>query len=198
MEAKTLSPYKWIADAPVDIFIRPADVPGTAASVRTALHRAVADNLLAPVSQGLYFKGYRSRYGVALPAIETRALETFGKTGSGPSGFSAARALGLTTQLPLEFELATTTISKKTVRGVSVVHRSNLKRMKLSYLEIAVLEVLRDLNTVDHGWASLVKSVQNLIAKGDLRFKLLSEAVATEHVAIVRKRFDDLAKVVAA
>lgn len=88
-------------------------------------------------ARGLYFKGSKTRYGMARPNNLDIALEVLGKAGTGRCGFSAARNLGLSIQVPAEVELA-------------------ISRTELSYLDIAQLEVLREPGLIESGRSALV------------------------------------------
>lgn len=111
-------------------------------------------------AQGLYWKGPRTRYGMAKPDTLTTALEILGVDGTGPAGFTAARTWGLTTQVPARTELST--VSSRTtadLRGIKVSRRTNGLRRTLNDREIRLLEVLRDTSLMDSGWSGLVDAV---------------------------------------
>ncbi|MGH8961577.1 MAG: hypothetical protein ACRDWT_10255 [Jatrophihabitantaceae bacterium] len=54
------------------------------------------------IRNGLYFKGAKTRYGMTRPSSEAIAIAVLGTVGVGPTGHTAARALGLTTPIPAE------------------------------------------------------------------------------------------------
>ncbi|RIJ77860.1 hypothetical protein D1871_04955 [Nakamurella silvestris] len=134
------------------------------------------------MARGLYYKGAPTRYGMVRPSPESVALEIAGPAGVGPAGVSAARALGLTTQLPVRPELAVVGRLPKGVHDVHLVSRANKLRMGLSYLEIAVLETLRSWrSTVEGGWSAFVTAVKDLVKVGRVRLDNVHAAAGKEH-----------------
>ena len=131
-----------IAAAPAGTFIRNADVPGSRAGVNTALSRLAADGEVVRVRNGLYWKGVKSRFGSGIPGLLDAAIAAAGGDGAGPSGWSAAQALGLSTQVPAIPEVAVAG-PVPSLRGVRFHKRNNLARRDLSVCEIALLEALR-------------------------------------------------------
>jgi len=65
----------------------------------------VTSGKLVRVRPGLYYKGVHTALGLTEPHPLDVALQIAGQ-GSGPAGFSAASALGLTTQVPSVIEVA--------------------------------------------------------------------------------------------
>src|SRR5680860_1671520 len=94
---KTIAPAAAIRSARPRSFVRLETLPGTAAARRKAASRAVADGDLINVRHGLYDRGAKTRYGMTGPSAVEVALETLGRKGVGPAGFSAAREWSLTT-----------------------------------------------------------------------------------------------------
>lgn len=179
---REVTPGKYLEALPHGCYVRVADLPGTANAAKLAASRAAARGDIVPLSKGLYFKGRRTRYGIATPPSEDVALEVVGRKGVGPAGVSAARALGLTTQVPAMPELATLARVPSGVPGVRFTRRNNIERAGLNYLEIAVLEVLRDWRfLVDGGWTSLVAAVTSRIEAGDVRPDAIAAAAEREH-----------------
>lgn len=182
-----LTPGKFLENLPNGCYVRVSDLPGTPNSAKLAASRAAARGDIAPVAKGLYFKGRRTRYGIATPAAEDVALEVLGRRGVGPAGVSAARALGLTTQVPASTELATIFRAPAGIRDVHFVKRNNIARVDLTYLEIAVLEVLRTWRfTVDGGWRALVDAVRSRVDADDVRLDVLLAVTTKEHNSEVR------------
>ena len=77
------------------------------------------------------------------------AEEFLGTRGVGPSGLSAARALGVSTQIPAKPEFAVVVGRYEALKGMFRIHtRKNAARLDLTAQEIALLEVLRDPETL--------------------------------------------------
>lgn len=114
-------------------------------------------------ARGLYFKGSKTRYGMARPNNLDIALEVLGKEGTGPCGFSAARNLGLSIQVPAKVELAILGPVREGPEGVKIHTRDNPARTKLSYLDIALLEVLREPGLIESGRSALVNAARRSV-----------------------------------
>ncbi|MCW2542282.1 MAG: hypothetical protein JWN95_4007 [Frankiales bacterium] len=146
---------------------------------------------LVAVRKGLYFKGVKTRYGMTRPSSEAIAVEVLGTLGVGPTGHSAARALGITTQVPAKPSLTVAGPVPTSVPGVTVSKRNNMRRRELYYLEIALLELLRAdwESTVEGGWPVLVSAAAGAIRDGKVRPSAVAEALATEHSPAARANF---------
>jgi len=189
-----VGPGAFIRALPVRSFVSPGDVPGSSIAVRSALSYAVDKGILERVRNGVYYKGEPSRYGRTKPAASDVAYEILGDVGVGPAGFTAARHLGLTTQVPREVEYSTVGRVPTALAGIRVVKRGNLDRVRLSATEIAILEVLRDPATfVETGWTGLVDSVR--MRKVEL--EALAAVAAKERPVAVRANLKKLAVLLA-
>jgi hypothetical protein len=167
-------------------FVHVSDLPGTQTAARKAASRAAQNGELLPVRRGLYFKAPTTRYGTVKPRAEEIVREIFRSpnSGFGPVGYSAARALGVTTQVPASFE-ASALRRADPVTGVTLHVRSNPARAALNELEIAVLEVLRSPeHLIDGGMVRLARTVNDLARSGAVRLKLLSRAAVGESKAV--------------
>ncbi|WP_280470672.1 hypothetical protein [Nocardia farcinica] len=144
-----------LQSSPAGSFIHTNRLPGTKAAATSAIKRAHQRGELVRIRRGLYFKGNPTRYGMTRPTPEAIAAEVLGPTGAGPTGFSAARAFGLTTQLPAIPTLAVAGPVPTAIPGVKISKRNNARRSTLRPLEIAALELLRGdwETTVDDEWA---------------------------------------------
>jgi hypothetical protein len=148
---------------------------------------------LVPLRRGLYYKGKRTRYGVAKPPPEDIALEVLGRKGVGPTGVAAARAMNLTTQVPAVPELVTSGPVPVSLPGVKIHKRNNVARSNLNYLEIAVLELLRDFEfTSESGWSGLVHAVAEKATRKEVRLDVLRRAGARERSRMLRDRLNSL------
>jgi len=185
----TLAPAAVIRDAPEMSFVHVDRLPGSPEAARKAVSRAAHAGLLHPVRRGLYYRGRRTRYGVTAPRPDEVAREVLGARGVGPAGYSAARAWGVTTQLPAEFHVATLR-TVDPIPGVVQHKRTNLARVDLTEKEVALLEVLRAPEVyVEAGWNVLVDKVRTAADCGEVRIEALRDAVPGERNRAVRDSF---------
>lgn len=189
MSTGATTPGRYLKTVPDGTFVRVEDLPGTRQAAASAASRAAARGDLLPVRKGLYFKGVRTRYGMTAPGPVDVALEVIGRTGVGPAGYSAARAFGLTTQLPARPELAVAGPLPTGVPGVELRRRNNMARRELSHLEIALLEVLRD-------WERLseepITTLAKAVSSDTVDLDKVERALRTERVPAARHRFEEL------
>ena len=184
-----LSPAAAIRAAPARSFVRVESLPGTATTIRKALSRAAKDGVVVRVTPGVYYKGVPTKYGMTRPADAQALKVILGERGVGPAGYSAARAWGVTTQIPAVTELATLGARKK-LKNVKLITRSNLRRADLNEMEIALLELLRDPATlVESGWDSLIERVKKAALGGRIRPQALRAALPGESSRAVRENF---------
>ncbi len=191
METTTATPGKTLYRVPAGTFVHVDKLPGTRAAANSAASRASKRGDLVPIRKGLYFKGAKTRYGMTRPSSEAIAVEVLGAAGVGPTGHSAARALGLTTQIPATPSLTVAGPVPTSIPGVTVSKRNNMRRRELSYYEIALLELLRGdwESTVEGGWPALVTAAASAIRAGKVRPKTLAETLDTEHSPAARANF---------
>jgi len=185
----TLSPAAMIRAVPEAAFVRVSDLPGTPAAARKAASRASRDGDLVQIRKGLYYRGTRTRYGMTRPRLEEVVREVLGARGVGPSGYSAARVWGVTTQIPATLEVSTLR-SVDPLNGVKQVVRRNLARVDLNEKEIALLELLRAPDIyVEAGWTVLLTKVRESLRTGEIRDEALRTAVPGERNVTVRANF---------
>jgi hypothetical protein len=172
---------------PAGGFIRSADISGTRAAVNTALSRLAAAGEVVRVRNGLYWKGVKSRFGAGRPGLLDAAVAAAGRDGVGPSGWSAAQVLGLSTQLPATPEVAVAGPAPS-FKGVRFHRRNNLARRDLGFWEIAVLEVLRSYPAYAEATIDEVAArVRSLVSEGKVRLAYLEKAARSEHSAALRR-----------
>ncbi|WP_159499364.1 hypothetical protein [Microbacterium sp. 18062] len=124
--------------------------------------------------------------------MEEVAREVLGEAGSGPTGYSAAREWGVTTQIPSSFHVATLWTTDP-IPGVTQHARRNKERAKLNAKEIGLLELMRAPDVyIEAGWNALVARVRDALAKKEVREESLRTAVAGERNTSVRESFDRL------
>jgi predicted transcriptional regulator of viral defense system len=177
------TPGKEIKTLPENSFVSARDIEtGTDLAKRSALTRAVKAGDLIRVRAGLYYKGESTRFGMTHPNPRDVAKVMIRSAGAGPAGYSAARHLGLTTQVPAEVHIATVDGAHEVApAGVRLHSRNNVLRRELNETEIAVLEVLRDpMNLAERGWPSLVEVVKDRVDAGEVHVDRVREAARWE------------------
>lgn len=186
------SPAAVIRATPERAFVHVDKLPGSSVAARKAVSRAAGAGLLMPVRRGLYYRGRRTRYGMTAPRPEEIAREVLGTRGVGPAGYSAARAWGVTTQIPPMWHAATLR-TRDPIDGVKQHARRNVARMNLNEMEIALLELLRAPEVyVEAGWQNLVGKVREAASEGTVRLNLLRSALPGERNRTVRDNFERL------
>lgn len=185
----TLSPAAVIRETPEKSFVHVDRLPGSSTAARKAASRAVKDGLLLPVRRGLYYRGRRTRYGITAPRPDEVARVVLGTRGVGPAGYSAARAWGVTTQVPPVWHVATLR-TVDPIEGVTQHERRNLARADLNEKEIALLELLRSPEVyVEAGWDALVDRFSASLANREVDLERLRTAVPGEYNRAVRDNF---------
>lgn len=168
-------------------FIRSSELPGSRSAVLTTLSRLHADGDLVRVRNGIYWKSVSSRFGGGRPGLLDAGVVAAGVTGVGPAGWSATQVLGLSTQLPAIPELAVAGPTP-TLKGVRFHQRNNLARRGLSFLEIALLESLRDFpRYAEVDFDVVTRRVEELVANGRIRLARVRKAAASEHSPALRR-----------
>jgi hypothetical protein len=178
-----------VAHARPGTFLRVSDFAEDARSrhaVEHALSRLAASG--APIvraRKGLYFRGAKSRFGKIRPRPIDVALEVTRDGGAGPAGWSALRALGLTTQLPSMDEVAVVGAPPTGIDGIRFHVRRNASRLDLTFHEIAALEAIRAWPTHgDRDLGELDKAVRALVVDGRIRPGRLAKAAIREPVRV--------------
>lgn len=95
--------------------------------VGSILAELTSNGLLVKIAQGIYVKPRKSRFGQVLPSIEkiVQAIAARDNAEILPSGMTALNALGLSTQVPMNYTYLTTG-SERTVKLTN--HQIVLKR----------------------------------------------------------------------
>ncbi|MGH9087473.1 MAG: hypothetical protein ACRDYZ_05090 [Acidimicrobiales bacterium] len=167
-----------------DSFWRPEDFDGSPDAVGQTLSRMARGGDLRRVRRGLYWRGTSTRIGMAPPPADRLASEVVGGTGTGPTGWSAALALGLSTQVARREAIAVPGRAPRSPGPIHYVSRAaSTKRRdeRLRPAEVALLEVLRD-------WSALVEvptddavdRIAHLADTGAVRLDRLARASETE------------------
>jgi len=120
------------------------------------------------------------------------AREVLGAAGFGLAGYSAARAWGLTTQVPAETHVATLSRARD-IRGVVIHARSNFARVGLGEREVALLELLRNPEVfVERGWPALVTAVAAAVELNEIDINAVAQAGETERNSAVSRNLHRL------
>ncbi|MHB8449845.1 MAG: hypothetical protein ACYDAQ_05245 [Mycobacteriales bacterium] len=167
-----------------DRFWRPEDFDGSPDAVAQALSRMARSEEVRRVRRGLYWRGAPTRLGMAPPPPGQLASAVVGSTGSGPAGWSAALALGLSTQVARREAVAVPGRSPRSPGSVRFVSRAaSTKRRdeRLRPAEVALLEVLRDWDgLVEVPAADAVARIARLASDGTVRLDRVARASDTE------------------
>lgn len=167
-----------------DRFWRPDDFPGSPTAVAKALSRLAHAGELRRVRRGLYWRGTPTRLGMAPPPPERFVHEVIAAPGTGPAGWSAGLALGLSTQVPRLETIAVPGRAPRNAGAVRFVSRAgSVKRRdeRLRPTEVALLEVLRDWDSlVEVAPSVAVERIAALADGGRVRFNRIVRASATE------------------
>lgn len=178
-----------------DRFWRPMDFDASPGAVAKTLSRLAEAGELRRVRRGLYWRGTPTRLGMAPPPPDRFANEVVGGPGTGPAGWSAALALGLSTQVPRRETIA---VPGRTPRSPGAIHfvsrAASTKRRdeRLRPAEVALFEVLRDWDAlVEVPTSDAVDRIGRLADSGAIRLDRLVRASITEPPH-VRERLRDL------
>ena len=176
-------------------FWRPVDFTGSPDAVAKSLSRLTAAGEILRVRRGLYWRGVPTRLGMAPPPPDRIVAEVVTATGAGPAGWTAALALGLSTQVPRHETIAVPGRAPRNSGTVRFVSRAaSLKRRdeRLRPTEVALLEVLRDWETVVGVPREIaVQRVASLVESEAIRLDRVVRASATEP-PMVRERLRHL------
>lgn len=182
---------------PTRSFVHIADLPegsgGSRRAVEVEMSRLAKAGAVRSVRKGLYWKGPRTRSGMVPPSPRELGVAV-GGVGSGPSGISAARFLGLTTQVPAVTDVAVPGRAPDPVDEV-VFHSRPYERAVLGLrpAEVAVLEMLRVWpRAAEDDWSALADRVMKLRESGEIRPRVVTQAANREHVPAVRDLWNAL------
>ncbi len=149
-------------------------------AVETAFFRLAREGKVIRARKGLYWRGYPSRFGTGAPSPLEVALEVLGP-GTGPTGWAATNVLGISTQVPPRPELVTLGPVPMGLEPIRVRSRRNEARRDLRFLEIAVLEALRDFPTyAETDWLGFARALKQLATRGEIDLEKVRRAVRAE------------------
>ncbi len=188
-----------------DRFWRPEDFDGSPDAVAQVLSRLARAGDLLRVRRGLYWRGTLTRLGMAPPPSDRLVYEVIDAPGTGPAGWSAALALGLSTQVPRHETIAVPGRAPRNPDNVRFVSRAaSAKRRdeRLRPAEVALLEVLREWDTlVEVPAHDAIDRIAHLADSGVLRVDRLVRASSTEPPRVrerLRRLLDALGRSTAA
>lgn len=174
-------------------FFRRRDFEGGDRAVESALSRLAAEGELIRVRRGLYWRGKKTRFGMTHPSVLEAAVAV-GGPGSGPAGIAAAHLLGLTTQVPSTVDVVVPGKTPEPMPGVRFRSRPYSRReRRLTPVEVAVLEVLRDPDATEAPWPAVEARIRELIANGTVRGRVLDAEATTEPRVKARERWAKVA-----
>lgn len=185
-----------VQDLPQGEFLHSRDLVaevGAREAVDAVLHRMGAAGELVPVRRGIYFKGKPTRFGLTKPSdlrVGYEVAKASGFTsGVGPAGYTAAKTLGLTSQVPARTELCVPGRAPAPTPWVKFLSRSSVARTSLQPLEVALLELLPHWpRFVEASWDELVDRVAELTRSGSLDpVAVLAVARRERHVEARRR-----------
>jgi len=166
-----------------DRFWRPEDFSdGSPGAVTHALGRLARNGELYRIHRGLYWRGVPTPLGMAPPPASRLASELAPFKGCGPASLSAALMLGLTTQLPRRESVAVPARAPADRAALHFVSRASATgRAPLRPAEVALLEVLRDWDTVvESPMEEATRRIAGLVESGDIRAGHVATASPTE------------------
>jgi hypothetical protein len=141
----------------------------------------------------MYWRGKTTRFGMTHPSVLETAVAV-GGPGTGPAGVAAAQLLGLTTQVPATVEVAVPGKVPDPMRGVRFRSRPYSRReRRLTPVEVAVLEVLRDPHAAEVPWSRVEERIRELLADGTVRAQVLDAEATSEPRVQARERWAEVA-----
>ena len=156
-------------------------------AAETAFSRLASDRKIKRVRRGLYWKPHKTRFGTSGPSAEIVLERVLEGRGFGPTGWSAANALGLTSQVPARPSFVVFGPIPTGTGNVRISSRWNLERLDLAPLEIAALEILREYpRYVDVDWPELKVRLLALDRAGRVRLNRVIRAARNERSRRVR------------
>jgi len=167
-----------------DRFWRPEDFAGSPDAVAQGLSRLARSGEVRRIRRGLYWRGAPTPLGMAPPPPGRLASEITGGMGAGPAGWSAALALGLSTQVARREAVAVPGRAPRgpsSLRYVSRAAATKRREERLRPGEVALLEVLRDWERlVEVPPAEAVARIARLADDATIRLDRVARASDTE------------------
>lgn len=137
--------------------------------VGSVLAELTSDGVLVKLSQGIYAKPRKSRFGVVLPSVDkvVQAIALRDNAEIIPSGMTALNALGLSTQVPMNYTYLTTgserivKLKNQQVAFKRGVPKNFCYGTRLITLLVQALKLLQQRNLKDTD----LQTIRSLVAK---------------------------------
>ncbi|NHE67809.1 hypothetical protein G9U53_26245 [Rhodococcus sp. D-46] len=169
-------------------FWRPNDLSGVPKTISNVLSELVREGELERVRRGLYWRGVKTPLGMSPPPEAALVSELLGtQRGVGPAGLSAASALRLSTQVPRFQQIAVpcrVPVGDFRVKFSGRNSSSGRAAANLTGLEVAFLEVLRDLSVSELDASSSRRRLDEVLTSDLVRPAKLAAAASTEPAAV--------------
>jgi hypothetical protein len=170
-----------------DRFWRPEDLGTSGSTTLHLLADLVEAGELRRIRRGLYWRGTKSPLGMGYPRTEDLVRELAPGPGVGPAGLYAANLLRLSTQVPRRAEIAVphrAPRDERSIRFVARPARVERRRVGLSPIEVALLEVLASWeSSVELPPAEALDRLLELLASSAARPDRLARASRTEQAS---------------
>ncbi len=144
--------------------------------VGSILSELTAEGVLVKISQGIYTKPRKSRFGVVLPSVDkvVQAIAVRDNAEVLPSGMTALNALGLSTQVPMNYTFLTTgsertiNLSNRKVVLKRGVPKNFCYKTRLISLLVQALKALKKENVGEEELSIIQQLVSKEIDKDSL------------------------------
>lgn len=167
-------------------FWHPSDLDLPSSTAGHILRRLVVEGELRHVRKGIYWRGTMTPLGMSPPPTTRLIRELVGTVGVGESGLAAANRLGMSTQIPRILEIAIPgpapkgELGSQAIRFVSRASRTGRVAQRLTGREVALLEMLADLSTIEIGPRRAWETLLSEATSGRVRLDRLARAAKTE------------------
>jgi len=171
-------------------FFEADDFEGSRTAVERTLSRLEAGGDLRRVRKGLYWRGSKSRFGMTRPSSTQVVNHVLKGMSYGLTSFSAANALGLSSQVPAITTIAVAggaprDLEDLLIRFVVRSGRRGQARQRLRAEEFALLEVMPEWDdVVELDLESARRRVETLVEQGSLRPAAIAKAARAESRAV--------------
>jgi len=168
-----------------DRFWHVEDFDGDPHAVVLQLRRLVEAGQLERVRRGVYWRGRKTRFGMAVPPAVAAVREIVGDSEAvGAAGWHATNMLGLSTQVSPTPVVAVTQRPPTGLRGIRVINRASRvgrRLTKLNEVEVTLFEALEGWERyVELDRAEALDRFAKLLKRSDVRVNRLVRAAETE------------------
>lgn len=175
-----------------DRFWRVEDFHAEPHAVVMELRRLVDSGELERVRRGVYWRGRKTRFGMAVPEPIAALRQVVGEREAiGAAGWYATNLLGLSTQVSPEPVVSTTRRPPTGLRGIRVVNRASRtgrRDARLNEIEVTLLEALEGWDKhVELDRREALERFVKLLKQRNVRLDRVVSAMQTES-PVVRER----------